>query len=251
MTTTTRRDAISGRITSFRVAGTELLAQQPVDLRRGCYPLAPWAGRVRDAEFSFEGVTHRLPPTDPPHAIHGTVADRPWDVVADGLLRCDLGTDWPFAGYVEQRVELTPDVLRVTLALHATEQAMPATLGWHPWWRRDIGAGGPLEVRLDARQQLVRDGAGIATGAVTTPRPGPHDDCFTGLRSAPVLSWPGALDMTVDSDCAYVVVCDTFDDGVGVEPQTGPPDALNHTPHVIHPGSPLTAEMRLSWTVMG
>ena len=38
-------------------------------------------------------------------------------------------------GAVTQRFELEPDRLRVTLELTADEP-MPASMGWHPWFRR-------------------------------------------------------------------------------------------------------------------
>ena len=41
-----------------------------------------------------------------------------------------------------------------------------------------------------------RDAAGIATGELVPPSPGPWDDCFTDLRRPPVLRWPGFLELT-------------------------------------------------------
>jgi len=36
-----------------------------------------------------------------------------------------------------------------------------------------------------------------------------------------------------------------------VEPQTGPPDALNIRPVVVEPGRPLTATMEWRWRSLG
>ena len=52
------------------------------DHNYGCFPMAPWAGRVRHGHFVFEGVEHQLPLNKPPHAIHGIVRDLRWHVDA-------------------------------------------------------------------------------------------------------------------------------------------------------------------------
>ena len=93
-----------GRVASLAVYGVQLLVQPPDDaynaddldpMTWGCYPMAPWAGRIRNGTFTFDGVTHQLPINLAPHAIHGTVFTRVWHVDSiDGnavTLSCDLG----------------------------------------------------------------------------------------------------------------------------------------------------------------
>jgi hypothetical protein len=55
------------------------------------------------------------------------------------------------------------------------------------------------------------------------------------------------LPLTVTSDADHWVIC-TPDHAVCVEPQTGPPDGPNSSPHVIEPGAPLSLTMTLTWT---
>jgi aldose 1-epimerase len=240
--------AAGGRIASFVVDGRELLKTSRDGPRDwGSYPMAPYAGRVRDAEFTFGGSLVRLPATLPPHAIHGTVLDRPWHVVDATTIAIELGPDWPFAGTVVQRFELTADSLTCRMELHADEP-MPASIGWHPWFVRRIpGTTGELELDFDAGAMYLRDAAGIATGELVPPPPGPWDDCFTDLRRPPVLRWPGFLELTIESDCPDWVIYTSPEDALCVEPQTAPPDALNTDPTVIQPGRPLTAEMTWRW----
>ena len=74
-----------GRVGSLVIGGHELLVTGHEDpMRWGSYPMAPFAGRIRDGRFSFRG---RRPPAArwamPPHAIHGVVYDRPWRIVDD------------------------------------------------------------------------------------------------------------------------------------------------------------------------
>ena len=237
-----------GRIASFVVDGHELLRTAgATPIEWGSFPMAPWAGRIRHGTFAFDGATHRLPIRLPPHAIHGTVLDRRWQVVGDGVIAADLGPDWPFAGMAIQQFELSEGALTCRLEVRADEP-MPASLGWHPWFvRRPAGVPAELELELDAGAMYERDEEGIATTHRVVPPAGPWDDCFTDLRRPPVLRWPGFLELIVESDCPDWVVYTAPEDALCVEPQTAPPDALNRQPAIVRPGRPVTAEMTWRW----
>ena len=245
-----------GRLTSMVVEDLELLvggADSAMDW--GCYVMAPFAGRVRNGRFAFKGREHQLPRNLGPHAIHGTVFARPWTVVEAeprrALLTCDLGPDWPFAGRVAHEVVLDDSSLSLRLEVAADDEPFPASCGWHPWWRRRLRRGAPLEVDVDAESMWVRGPDGVPTGELVSPvPPGPWDDCLTDLRSAPVLRWEGALEVVVDTSCDDLVVFDQPTHAICVEPQTGPPDALRLTPVLVEPGWPLVAEAEFRWTVL-
>ncbi len=118
-----------GRLASLEIAGLPLLVGRLGDaIRWGCYPMAPWAGRVREGRFTYAGKSHALPITAPPHAIHGTVYDRPWRDEGEGELSIDLGEAWPFPGRALQRISLEPDGLSLRLEVHAEHEPFPASL---------------------------------------------------------------------------------------------------------------------------
>lgn len=237
-----------GRLGSVAIGGREVLVTgDPLGpVLWGAYPMAPWAGRIRHGRFAFAGETRQLPLAAPPHALHGVVLDRPWRVDAPDAISVDLDRRWPFRGRVAQRFAVRDDGLDVTMTLEADEP-QPAVIGWHPWFRRALEpGGGPVSLRLDAAEMLVRDAEGIPTGERTPPSDGPWDDCFTGLRADPVLEWPG-LRLTLSSSCAWWVVYTRPAHAVCVEPQSGPPDAANLCPEVVTPGTPLTHTMRWRW----
>jgi aldose 1-epimerase len=245
----TVRPADGGRLGSVTVGGLELLVTaNPDPIQWGSYPMAPWAGRTRRGRFSFREVEHQLPLGMPPHAIHGVVYDRPWQVAGEDEIAIDLDERWPFRGRVTQRFELDEDGLEVVMALVADEP-MPAVVGWHPWFRRVL-ADGDEEVRLrfEPRQMLVRDAEGIPSGERIAPPPGPWDDAFTDVASEPELHWPGRLRLTIASSCPWWVVYSQPTHAVCVEPQSGPPDALNGDAETVLPGAPMVHRMRWSWT---
>ena len=247
--------AQGGRMISLVVHGSELLVTEGMGpMMWGCYPMAPYAGRVRDGAFTFDGRDHRLPTTMPPHAIHGTVLDRAWVIDGEARLYVDLGPDWPFAGLVRQHVVLGAGGLKVTLTLEAAEP-MPATIGWHPWFRRILAGSGnagaapsaPAQLQFTSSRMYERGDDGLPTGRLVEPSEGPWDDCFVDVTTPPRLVWPGRLALEIASTCDHWVVYTEPDDAICVEPQTGPPNAINLAPQVVTPGAPLTASMTWHW----
>lgn len=236
------------RIQSLRVHGHELLVTEAVGpLDWGAYPMAPWAGRLRDGRFEFEGTAHEMPPNLGAHALHGTVFTQAWEREDHSIFVTRLQPPWPYTGLVRQSFDLHENQISVTLEIHA-DQPMPAACGWHPWFRRRIdGVEGSIE--FEAGFMELRDNAGIPSGQRVAPPPGPWDDCFGDLAGPPVIRWPGILSLKIASSCDYYVVFDERSDAVCVEPQTAPPDSLNQKPHTVHPGQPLVATTSWSWSL--
>lgn len=242
--------ADGGRLGSVAIAGREILVTDSSagPMSWGAYPMAPWAGRTRDGRFFFAGREHRLPQSMPPHAIHGVVYDRPWSVVGPASIAIDLDRRWPFRGRVTQEFRVDEGSLEVSMTIEADEP-MPAVLGWHPWFRREL-SGGTQAVGLtfEAATMLARDPGGLSTGRRIAPTPGPWDDAFTDVLTGPVLEWPGQLRLELSSTCPWWVVYSEPAHAICVEPQSGPPDALNLGAPTIGPGAPLNHVMRWTWS---
>ncbi len=235
------------RLSSLEIRGRQILvtgASRPIDW--GLYPMAPYAGRVRNGRFAFAGSTHRLRATDGDHAIHGTVLDRPWTPEGDGSFVIRLGEFWPFPGYARQRIRLGSGQLDLQLEVHAEGTAMPASCGWHPWLRRQV-AGARAELDFRPGFMLRRDEHGIATRDRVAPSDGPWDDCFGGVERPPSIRWPGFAALTIESTCRYWTVFNERDHALCVEPQTAPPDDVNNDPFIVEPGRPLIARMTMRW----
>jgi aldose 1-epimerase len=259
--------ASGGRMSSLVVAGSELLVTEGMGpIMWGCYPMAPFAGRIRDGRFTFDGREVTLPRAMPPHAIHGTVLDRAWTV--DGVvhgarhgeatLSIDLGPDWPFEGRVSQRLVLGGGGLQASLRIEAAEP-MPASMGWHPWFRRTLvgsaetpaPASRPANLSFDPGAMYERGADGLPTGRLVPPSAGPWDDCFTDVRTPPRLVWPDRFALEIASSCDHWVVYTEPDYAICVEPQTGPPGAVERDPVIAAPDAPLTATMTWHWWPLG
>jgi len=239
-----------GRIAQLTVFGTDLLVareQRDDPMSWGSYPMVPYAGRVRHGRFSFQGRWYDLPVTLGEHAIHGCGYIDEWSVLDIGRehieLQCPL--DWPFGGTAHQHIQLTPVALVCVLSILAGDRAMPATIGWHPWFRKPGGD------RLRFAQMYVRDDEGIPTGELVAPKPRPWDDCFVGAEQPLQLTAAAdpAITVTISSDCDHWVVYDEPEHATCVEPQSGPPDAFNlGRAAVLAPGELLQRTMTIGWT---
>ena len=239
-----------GRIASLQVGDLELLvADHEVDddpTLWGCYPMVPWAGRVRDGRFDFEGTTHQLPRDAPPHALHGLGHRAAWEVVGSDTLRLALG--WELGGVAVQTFALTPDALHLTMTVTAGARAMPVMAGWHPCFPRRLNRGGEVELAVELGSMWERDPVGIPTGRQVPVPPGPWDDCFADLVGDPRLTWPGAAALSLRSTCPAWVVYDQDPRLVCVEPQTDAPDAFNRSPTVLEPGEELEIRLTMEWS---
>ena len=260
--TTLRVDrAHGGRLASLVVEGHELLVrpepgQPPDPLLWGCYPMAPFAGRVRGGRFRWGGKVHQLEANYGGHAMHGTVFDVRWliEQADDGYLRLRAPLDprWPFPGWAVQEIALAPRRLELRLEVHSAGLPFPATAGWHPWFRRRLEVGGSVILDFDAGRHYPLGPDGLPLGTLQ-PRPPtrPWDDCFTAVRWPVTLTWPGALQLSITSTCDHLVVYDHPRHAICVEPQSGPPDALNlDLARLVRRHDPLVVEAALSWQVL-
>ena len=246
------------RLASLKIGGKELLVTQSDDflpespiaddpMAWGSYLMAPWAGRVREGRFIWNGRKVELPLTMPPHAIHGTVYNEPWTQINEASFSREFGPDWPWKGRIRSDFKLEPGSLQWTCTVEA-EEPMPITLGWHPWFKRAIDDQGLASFDFQPGKMYQRDPTGIPTGQLVSPSRGPWDDCFTELKSKPRITWPCGLVLELSSSCEHWVVYDERDYAFCIEPQSAPPDAFNLGPtQVASPGAPLVHQMTLEW----
>lgn len=238
-----------GRIAQIAYRGIEQLVG-PGDgtsamIAWGSYPMAPWAGRLRNGRFRFDGHEHRVPLNLEEHAIHGVAFGLPWQVDALAEHRAELSLRlpqderWPFGGVARQTIQVETRRLEMRLSLRAGAQAMPAVIGWHPWFRK------PDRIEFSPMRFYPRDAHGIATLPLTVPRPGPWDDCF--INETDVIVHRAGQRLRLTSNCIHWVVFDETAHATCIEPQSGPPDAFNLEPTLLLPGKTLEAWFLIEW----
>ena len=238
-----------GRVVQITVDGIDLLvgradAPDPDNpLAWGSYPMVPFAGRVRRGQFEFDGAGYLLPINLDNHAIHGMGFDRPRSVThrddTSVALAIDFASDqrWPFGGTAMQRIAVDAAGVEMTLSVTAGERAMPASLGWHPWFRK------PEELVFQPSAMYRRDDDYLPTGELVGVPDAPWDDCF--VNDQPVLVTIAGVSVRLSSVCTDWVVYDMPPHATCIEPQTAPPDAFTLRPHRLEPGQTLEATYRI------
>lgn len=250
-----------GRLTSLIVDGVEVLADcsrpgSAHDWYRGSFVLAPWAGALPGGVLSFAGSRYSLATDANGDAKHGLVSERPWRFVSTSLkestLAIDLGgvsdaSGWPFEATVIQNYALTDTALHVRLEVHSKREPMPATAGFHPWFRSDINGRQPVISFEPARRVSVNAATGrIFFDAELGPRP--WDEVFSGLDTPPRIAWPDGPALTLLSDAEVWVYYEQTPGGFCIEPWTAPPGALGTaSAQAVLPGKPLTLGFTIDW----
>ncbi|MVN87890.1 aldose 1-epimerase [Deinococcus sp. HMF7620] len=247
------------------------------------FTLLPYSNRIRGARFTFGGEDVVLQPnTGGGLAQHGDVRNRPWQLEAqseahlratfDSRAFADMNWPWAFTAAVEYRLHGPHLDTTVTLT-NADTRPMPAGLGLHPYFARQVG-GGP-DPTLEVGAELIYDtGADLLpTGAARPlqvaedyrqPRAvGPRqiDAAYTAWDGTARLDWGGrALVLTADNVYSHLVVFTAPDGSLALEPVSHATDAFNLAARgvggvdlrVLAPGQTLAGTVRFTlegdWT---
>lgn len=249
-------ETCGARLASIRIDDFDILVTDGDDARAwGCYPMVPYAGRVRNAVVRLHGSEYLLPANAAPHGIHGTVFAIPWTVLdhtnSRAVLLTELDLPWPVLGTVRHEIFVTNDAVTMRLEVTAHDD-MPCHVGWHPWFVK------PDTYTVPFGMLWSRDDDGITTTAGVDHDPnrpmfGTYDDCFSQQIESPTLMYrlPGSsspgLNVILDSDCSHWVVFDQRGHAVCIEPQSGPPNQINDAPVWLGFGESLSREFRIGW----
>ncbi|HEY1891613.1 MAG TPA: hypothetical protein VGG63_14465 [Steroidobacteraceae bacterium] len=156
--------------------------------------LVPFAGRIADARYSFDGTDYDLRPGAAPgkrESRHGFVRDADFvvtELTAEAAAaRVTLSTSvgrqpgYPFA--IDLAVSFTLDAAGLALAVrmrNGGDEPAPCFFGWHPYFRVSDGFADEWTLEIPA-QRLV------ATGIDLIPLAG--NDAYVPLDDAPALDF--------------------------------------------------------------
>lgn len=128
--------------------------------------LLPWPNRLRDGQYTFNGVTYKLSLTEPGRkvALHGLVCWERWSLVEKSTARVTLQVDlvptpgYPFCLRSAITYELTPDGLDIALqTLNTGDEDAPYGVGFHPWLSPGGGSLDQCTLSLDAERWVRTD----------------------------------------------------------------------------------------------
>lgn len=245
-------DTAGGRLASLEVFGHELLVTEgDKPTRWGSFPMIPWCGRLANGRFEWYGKDFQFPLTSPPHANHGVAHLQDWELFNSSPnavnIMLDLQFPWTFGGTARQRFEITENQLLVEAMVEAGRYRMPVMVGWHPWFRRQLSAGEEAHLTIRPTHRYETNADLMPTGALAEVGPPPWNDCFVGVQQPPIITWPGALQLAIESSLDHWVVFTEPEHALCVEPQSGPPNEFNLWPRIIQPGQRFLASMTWTW----
>ncbi|MBW9141509.1 MAG: aldose 1-epimerase [Candidatus Aramenus sp.] len=199
--------------------------------RGGMAILVPYANRVKDGVYTWEGVTYYLPKNSEGHAIHGLVMDKVFEVREKDQGRVVLETILSHPGYpTTLKVSVTYSVvlgsLDVTIsAENIGEKSAPLVVGAHPYFIvRGKWSISPFRVRRLKTENK------IPTGEVEEFKlvQGEYDDTFVIEDNVVELRSEYSTVTIEKSDMNYVQVYTGQPGAVAVEPMSGAPDAYHN-----------------------
>ena len=190
--------------------------------------MVPWAGRIKVGKIEdADGVSYQLPTHwDPPHAEHGYGFHSEWKLSRENTFTLSLPA--PYAPAIaRQKYELSENTLTWSLEYISNGCRLPAWVGFHPWFPRTIDSGDEINLSFNAEKMLVRGDDHMPTGEYSGVPSQPWDDAFTGIDTAPEVTWGETAKIQIVSDVPWWVIYTEDPLGICVEPQTAPPDAAN------------------------
>lgn len=258
-----------GAILSLTRGGRDVLRPAPATVADpfdvACFPLVPYANRIADGAFAWQGTAHRLPRNHPrqPHPLHGTGWREAWTVTAQGpagvAMRLAHAADahWPWAFEAEQRLSLSPAGLAAELSVrNADDRAMPLSLGFHPYFAKAgadalrFAAEGLwlVDDALLPRAPAPADALGDWATDGSLDRPHLVDHCYTGWDGhARIARDDGDLLLDGEGTPALHVYLPPGEPFFCAEPVTAMPDAVNHAAaDTLAPGETRRIAMRIT-----
>jgi aldose 1-epimerase len=209
-----------------------------------CFPLLPYANRIGNGQFIWNGHAYQLPLNSNPHSIHGIGRERPWQIEQSSLNAVSLSLShagdaaWPFAFDAMLGYRLDDEGLTVDLAItNKASESAPAGLGLHPYFPKAHDAA--LMFSAAGAWQNGPDFLPAEYGPVPedwkheTPRPvaGSNlDNCFTGWAGTAVIH-AGPASLRIEASAVFgnlQVYTPPRNPFYAVEPVTHAPNAINH-----------------------
>jgi aldose 1-epimerase len=242
--------------------------------------MLPWANRIRDGKFTFEGENYTMETTpDDGTARHGDVRKRIWQVEEthssairlsfDSSAHLNINFPFDFSALVEYMVEKKDFIIRLTLR-NEDVRPMPGGFGHHPYFVRPDGVNTPhLQVPCERYFELPPDFMPVAPPAELPARLDFRhlrpvettnlNDLLTGRQGDnPVRlvypAWETELLMHYDALFKHILVyIPPNEASIAIEPMTMASDGFNlmsrgidgHGVFVLQPGESQEAVMRL------
>ena len=219
---------------SFKIGSKELILRGNLErpTRGGMAILIPYANRVKDAEYVFDGVKYTLPKNKEGNAIHGLVMDKEFEVVEKTDDSVSLKYELEHEGYPTRlycliNYKVFRNGLRVKINVkNIGKKRAPLTVGAHPYFIVDD------DWQIFTRSKVIKKCVSfnkIPTGEFikTTFEHTEYDDCFLLNGSIELSSSYSKVKIT-RRNMPFVQIYTGIRGSVAIEPMSGAPDAYHN-----------------------
>ncbi|MGA7540772.1 MAG: aldose 1-epimerase [Steroidobacteraceae bacterium] len=270
------RPELGAAVATLRYRGRDVLRPTPAGagdpFETAAFALVPFANRIAGGIFRSGGRELRIERNAPnqPHPLHGHAWRKPWRLESADRDRVSLSFEhppdsWPWRYAASQTLTLRPDGLQVALAVtNRDSTAMPAGLGWHPYFPKGPGARLEADVEgvwlTDEACLPVRLAPGTRfgqwSGGAELARPELIDHCHSGWSGSAQILLPEQrlrLVLTASRPLRWLHIYSPPDkDFFCIEPVSHMPDAVNRPEppaitglKLLEPGESLEARVML------
>jgi len=231
--------------------------------------LFPFANRVKDGTYQFNGETYHLDinQKEEHNALHGLVYNKTFEVIKQNItetfasitLKYDeknISSGFPFTYSIQLEYVLTQNTLDLIVKIKNTDsKTFPFTLGWHPYFlSSDLFKSSLL---FDCNKKTVLDERNITKGISYIDhveclqiKDQSFDDCYV-LNSNEVtfLTPKYILILTsTEEDSFLQIYTPPHKNTIAIEPTTGVSDSLNNNIGLktLHPDETYSITWNLS-----
>jgi aldose 1-epimerase len=208
----------------------------------GCFPLVPYANRIADGRFAFEGRDVQLQRNwdRDPHPLHGQGWRSAWTIAQASAAQATMeflggGDEWPWRYRAVQDFEVLAAGLDVRLSVeNLSDATMPGMLGLHPYFPQPALAVVQARARTvwltDAQALPVQEVLAPAEWSFDRPRAAARvdlDHCFDHWDGVASVRWPDRILTLSAAGCRSLhVYTPPGVDFFCLEPQTAAAGAL-------------------------
>lgn len=239
------------------IGGVEILkpSADGKETHGGSAVLIPFANRVRNHVFTFEGKQYTLPADSGNHSIHGLVRHVKWDILEKEEDSISLGytitsPDFPSRLHSVVRYRLDNESFTTRFEIENTGKGnAPLMVGTHPYFLTygdwDITADDPVK-KLEYADKYFPTGqmTDFATHELSSGSGKVFDNCFFGGGNLHLHNGKVHIMMERKNMPYFQVYNGEYAEGksVAIEPMTGAPDSFNNGMGliVLEPGDSFT-----------
>lgn len=244
--------AIGGSIARFQIDGIDVMRPLSAANRQtgnvlgvASFPMIPFANRIGNNAFTFEGRRYTFEANNPPeiYHVHGTAWHRPWTAEQTGptsaVLKLEVADPASYSYRAEQRFSLSNSWLELaTVVTNTGARTMPFGFGHHPWFTRDADTTiqfGAETFHLNEPEGMIGQRIGLPPDvSFDTAQPLPkYWRCtdYGGWDGSATVTFPGrGAGLTMRGDTPYkhiMFYADPAQSFFCVEPQTNASGAFN------------------------